>query len=105
MLKSLRFEKGVVGRGVKAIIWEEKKNDLSSGCQQRKRLCIGQRERAWLGGLSRHLCAWMLGHEAEAGKGFITQSVPWPWLGCGCLGLDCPHVCVIEGNKTQQERP
>lgn len=26
--------------GVKAIIWEEKKNDLSSGCQQRKLLCI-----------------------------------------------------------------
>lgn len=45
MLKSLRFEKGLVGRGVKAIIWEEKKNDLSSGCQQRKRLCIGQWER------------------------------------------------------------
>lgn len=29
--------------GVKAIIWEEKKNDLSSGCQQRKRLCIKRR--------------------------------------------------------------
>lgn len=48
MLKSLRLEKGVAGRGVKAIIWGEKKNDLSSGCQQRKRLCLGQRERAWL---------------------------------------------------------
>lgn len=45
MLKSLRLEKGVAGR---AIIWGEKKNDLSSGCQQRKRLCLGQRERAWL---------------------------------------------------------
>ena len=40
MLKSLRLGKGVVGRGVKAIIWEEKKNDLSSDCQQRKRLCF-----------------------------------------------------------------
>lgn len=55
MLKSLRLEKGVVGRGAKAIIWEEKKNGLSAGCQQRKRLCIRQRERAWLGGLSGHL--------------------------------------------------
>lgn len=31
---------GWSGRGVKAIIWEEKKNGLSSGCQQKKRLCI-----------------------------------------------------------------
>lgn len=55
MLKLLRLEKGVAGRGAKAIIWEEKKNGLSAGCQQRKRLCIRQRERAWLGGLSGHL--------------------------------------------------
>lgn len=59
MLKSLSLERGIVGRGVKAIIWEEKNNDLSSGCQRRKRLCIRQRERAWLGGLSEHLSAWM----------------------------------------------
>lgn len=34
--------------GIKAIRWEEKKNDLSSSCQQRKRLCIrkkGSRQR------------------------------------------------------------
>lgn len=40
--------------GVKAIIWEEKKNDLSSGCQQRKRLCIrkkGARQRQVLASL------------------------------------------------------
>ena len=34
------WKAGVVGRGVKAIIWEEKKNGLSSDCQWRKRLCF-----------------------------------------------------------------
>ena len=50
---------GVVGRGVKAIIWEEKKNDLSSDCQRRKRLCFRERGEG-LGpeGLSGHLLAW-----------------------------------------------
>lgn len=80
MLKSLRLEKGVVGGGVKAIIWEEKKNDLSSGCQQRKRLCIGQRERAWLGGGSRHPCAW----EAGAGEGREKAVAAWGWTGPMC---------------------
>ena len=49
---------GVVGRGVKAIIWEEKKNDLSSDCQRRKRLCFREGGEG-LGpeGLSGHLLA------------------------------------------------
>lgn len=39
------WKAGVVGRGVKAIIWEEKKNGLSSDCQWRKRLCFREGER------------------------------------------------------------
>lgn len=78
MLKSLRFEKGVAGRGVKAIIWEGKKNDLSSGCQRRKRLCAGSGRGAGvrvLGGTS--VPGWL---EKGEGTGLIAQSTPWPWL-------------------------
>lgn len=78
MLKSLRFEKGVVGRGVKAIIWEEKKNDLSSGCQQRKRLCAGDWERGWGRGPERAPLR-PDGWEQGEGKGCVARSMPWPW--------------------------
>lgn len=52
-VKVIKVGKGMEW-GVKAIIWEEKKNDLSSGCQQRKRLCIrkkGARQRQVLASL------------------------------------------------------
>lgn len=92
MLKSLRLEKGVVGRGVKAIIWGEKKNDLSSGCQQRKRLCLGQRERAWLEPVQAPLCGCWGGRRRQR-KGLGRGR------GRGGLGLGCPH-----GLQNKKER-
>ena len=69
-VKVIKISKGVVGRGVKAIMWGEKKNDLSSGCQWRERLASGRgRGESGLDGSSewapRLLDGWQQGDKAE----------------------------------------
>lgn len=80
--------------GVKAIIWEEKKNDLSSGCQQRKRLCIrkkGARQRQVLVSLEFREV------RVELFTATITQFI-WnpPSSGHGHYYMDSLYSCTKE---------
>lgn len=82
-VKVIKVGKGLEW-GVKAIIWEEKKNDLSSSCQQRKRLCINKKK----GARQRQRC----GHLSELLTVTLTQLI-WDllsmanceWTVCSCI--------------------
>ena len=102
------WKAGVVGRGVKAIIWEEKKNGLSSDCQWRKRLCFREGGEG-LGpeGLSGHLLARKATSRMRRIRGHRSAHS----LACGghgYLGADghCVHVPETElGGKAEPEEP
>lgn len=78
--------------GVKAIIWEGKKNDLSSSCQQRKRLCVNKREAR-----QRQRCGHLLSAgrpespHRDAHSADLEPARQWPWL---TEWTDFVHVLV-----------
>jgi hypothetical protein len=71
-VKVIKVGKGLEWR-VKAIIWEEKKNDLSSSCQQRKRLCINKKRGA------RQRCRHQRAPHSDTHSAYLEPAQQWPW--------------------------
>lgn len=96
-VKVIKVGKGLEW-GVKAIIWEEKKNDLSSGCQQRKRLCIKKR-----GAGQRQVWASPECREVRGGaphsdhrSAYLEPTQQWP-----CL---CSHIKQPPTEKKSEQK-
>lgn len=93
----------MVGRGVKTIIWEEKKNDLSSGCQQRKHLCFVEGERGLVRGSEwAPLHLGKRGHCSVHALATAVAVAAWEWTVTMDVSKSYPQRRQL-GDKTEPE--